>query len=107
MSQDPHDRAKTSAAAHGARPTRERADRTGRRSLEPAELASLRETPLVRDTRPGGLGLRAQIGMALSTTLALSVVLIALATDRLSTCASRPRRCSSTESSRRSSATTR
>jgi signal transduction histidine kinase len=85
MSQDPHDRAKTSAAAHGARPTRERADRTGRRSLEPAELASLRETPLVRDTRPGGLGLRAQIGMALSTTLALSVVLIALATDRLST----------------------
>ena len=63
----------------------ERGDRTGRRSLEPAELASLRDaTPLDR-ARSGGLGLRAQIGLALLTTLALSVVLIALAADRLST----------------------
>ncbi|GAB4111720.1 MAG: hypothetical protein OHK0013_47840 [Sandaracinaceae bacterium] len=41
----------------------------------------LRPEPL----RPGGLGLRAQIGLALFTGLALSVVLVGLAADRLST----------------------
>jgi signal transduction histidine kinase len=41
----------------------------------------LRPEPL----RPGGLGLRAQIGLALFTGLALSVVLVAVAADRLST----------------------
>lgn len=51
-----------------------------RRTLDHAELASLRAP-----TTPTGLGLRAQIGLALLTTLALSVVLIALATDRLAT----------------------
>jgi two-component system NtrC family sensor kinase len=92
MAEDPHVDPDASPAAASTRPSRdrldraERADRTGRRSLEPAELASLRDAkPLVRDPRSGGLGLRAQIGLALLTTLALSVVLIALAADRLST----------------------
>ncbi len=39
----------------------------------------------LRTQRPGGLGLRAQIGLALVTTLALSVILIGVAADRLST----------------------
>ncbi len=52
-----------------------------RASLSPA-LSRLRaSTP----SRPGGLGLRAQIGLALVTTLALSVILIGVAADRLST----------------------
>jgi signal transduction histidine kinase len=86
MAEGPDDASPAETSARTSRSGHERADRTGRRSLEPAELASLREAPpLVRDARSGGLGLRAQIGLALLTTLALSVVLIALAADRLST----------------------
>jgi signal transduction histidine kinase len=74
---DPHDR-------HGDRPRlsapRPGADlgTGGRPSLAGRHL---RPEPL----RPGGLGLRAQIGLALFTGLTLSVVLVGLAADRLST----------------------
>ena len=49
------------------------------------DRVSLETLEIARSARPGGLGLRAQIGLALVTTLALSVILIGVAADRLST----------------------
>jgi signal transduction histidine kinase len=77
---DPHDRDGERPSLSG--PAAERGAGGERPSLTGLGGRRLRrEVPL----RPGGLGLRAQIGLALFTGLTLSVVLVGLAADRLST----------------------